>query len=330
MPISIRTMGNAEQDREVDELARQIKLLKNQLAALAPSSVLTPSVPVVSGANNTIAVTQVDGTISVDTSTLSFDQTNGFTVTETGGQAVITIAGSGLSSTPPPAIAAAGAAGSSSLGARSDHTHAGESSLNALTGAVTISAGANIVLTPTGNNIAIAATAGGGGVTSVNTAAGALTVVGGSNVTVGTVGTVITINASAGAGSTISVKTTIPFSAFTAIAALSGSVNCGAALPAGCLITSYKYKTSAAFAGPGITNVVGAPIFIDVPGTLTFSATDLFTAPASTKLVRSLAAAAGDQVATNQALFGITCTGANCTALTAGSVDVWLSYLVLI
>ena len=330
MPISIRTMGNAEQDREVDEIARQIKLLKNQLAALAPSSVLTPSVPVVSGGNNTIAVTQVDGAVSVDTSTLSFDQTNGFTVTETGGQAVITIAGSGLSSTPPPAIAAAGAAGSSSLGARSDHTHAGESSLNALTGAVTISAGANIVLTPTGNNIAIAATTGGGGVTSLNTATGAMTIVAGTNITVGTVGTVITINApAAGTGVLLSVKTTVAFSSFTGFVSGFGSIVL-ATMPAGSLFLGFKLKHSTAWAGPGITNMLAGCIFPDVGTTQTYNGIDVFTAPSSTKIYRAAFTAAGDHVATNNVNLTMNSTGGFLSALTAGSVDVWVYYLVLI
>jgi len=51
---------------------------------------------------------------------------------------------------------------------------AGVTSFNTLTGAVTISAGANITLTPTGNDIEISASGGGGAVSSVNSQTGAV------------------------------------------------------------------------------------------------------------------------------------------------------------
>ena len=47
----------------------------------------------------------------------------------------------------------------------------GVTSINALTGAVTLAAGTGITLTPSGNTITIAATGGGGGVSAVTASA---------------------------------------------------------------------------------------------------------------------------------------------------------------
>lgn len=73
-----------------------------------------------------------------------------------------------LSNSTPADVGATGATGSSVLAARSDHVHKGVRSFGpsggtALFGDVTISAGTNITLTPTGNNIEIAATGASGG-----------------------------------------------------------------------------------------------------------------------------------------------------------------------
>jgi hypothetical protein len=70
----------------------------------------------------------------------------------------------------------------------------GVASLNALTGAVALSAGSNITLTPSGNTISIASTAA-GGVTSVNSISGALTLSAGSNITLTPSGNSISISA---------------------------------------------------------------------------------------------------------------------------------------
>lgn len=71
--------------------------------------------------------------------------------------------------------------------------------LNSLIGAVTLVAGTNITLTPSGNNITIAAS-GGGGVTTVNSLSGAVVFVAGTNITLTPVGNNITIDASGGGG----------------------------------------------------------------------------------------------------------------------------------
>ena len=59
-------------------------------------------------------------------------------------------------------IAATAVIGTSTNYARQDHVHRGVHAINALFGDITFSAGANVTLTPSGNNISIAASAGAG------------------------------------------------------------------------------------------------------------------------------------------------------------------------
>lgn len=73
-------------------------------------------------------------------------------------------------------------------------------SVNGISGAPKIVGGANVTVTPSGSNITISATGGGGsaGVSSVNNVTGAVNLVAGSNVTITPSGQNITIAASAG------------------------------------------------------------------------------------------------------------------------------------
>jgi hypothetical protein len=80
---------------------------------------------------------------------------------------------------------------------------AGVSSLNALTGAVSLIAGTNVTLTTVGNGIKISAaggSGGGAGVSSLNALTGALTIAHGANTTVNVSGSTITIDAVSGSG----------------------------------------------------------------------------------------------------------------------------------
>jgi hypothetical protein len=78
---------------------------------------------------------------------------------------------------------------------------AGVTSLNALTGAVSLIAGHDVTLTTVGNGIKIDATGGSGvGVTSLNGITGALTIAHGINTTVNVSGATITIDSASGSG----------------------------------------------------------------------------------------------------------------------------------
>lgn len=76
----------------------------------------------------------------------------------------------------------------------------GVTTFNGLTGSVTLAAGSNVTLTPSGNTITIAATGGAAGVSSLNSITGAVTLVAGSNITITPSGSNITIASTAAGG----------------------------------------------------------------------------------------------------------------------------------
>lgn len=78
--------------------------------------------------------------------------------------------------------------------------------VNGISGAPTIVAGANVTVTPSGSNITISATGGGGsaGVSSVNNVTGAVNLVAGSNVSITPSGQNITITATGGGSAGVS------------------------------------------------------------------------------------------------------------------------------
>lgn len=134
------------------------------------------------------------------------------------------------------------------------------SSLNSLTGALTLVAGTNITITPSGSNITIAAA--GAGVSSMNSLTGALSIVAGANVTVTPSGSTITIAASGGAGTLLYANTTVP----------SGDTLSNTTLPT-FFASSYTFAANSLSAGQVIrVNFAGVYSTISSsPGTLTFS-----------------------------------------------------------
>jgi uncharacterized protein (DUF2345 family) len=76
----------------------------------------------------------------------------------------------------------------------------GVTSLNSLTGGLSITAGSNITVTPSGNTIEIAAS-GGSGVSSLNSLTGALSITAGANITVTPSGSSVEISAAGGGSS---------------------------------------------------------------------------------------------------------------------------------
>lgn len=90
-------------------------------------------------------------------------------------------------------------------------TGAGVSALNNLSGAVTLAAGANVTITPTGNTLTIASTGGGGGgvagVSSVNGVTGAAVITAGAGITVTPSGQNIAIAATGAAAGVTSFNT---------------------------------------------------------------------------------------------------------------------------
>lgn len=170
MPKTINTMGSAAQDREIDQLWSTIRALQSQLSALTTpskvSSVPVKTVVTTSTSSGTITVQQADGSVSIDTRGIVFDQADGFSVSESNGAAKIKLSTSiSLSSSAPPAIAASSSAGTATTASRSDHTHEGLHSISKsgsaqIKGDATFTSSGAITLTQSGSNIDIGGTGG--------------------------------------------------------------------------------------------------------------------------------------------------------------------------
>ncbi len=150
----LQTTGDRLHDLELDRILARLRTLE---AATAPST-LTPvpvaPTPILSSGVRSITPgtgTQISGDVILSPGT-------GLT-TEQSGQ-TITISASASPAASVTAVATTGAVGASLLYARQDHVHTGVHALNGLLGDVTLVAGTNVTLTPSGNTVTIAATAG--------------------------------------------------------------------------------------------------------------------------------------------------------------------------
>lgn len=117
------------------------------------------------------------------------------------------------------------------------------------------------------------------------------------------------------------IKTTIPYTSFQT-AATTNSITL-LALPAGAVIHGVKIKHSTAFAGTSITAVT---VSVGVTGVLNkyASAFDVFQAVGDTIFQLSNVLGSESNGTSVNLLATATSTGANLSALTAGSVDIWV------
>lgn len=117
------------------------------------------------------------------------------------------------------------------------------------------------------------------------------------------------------------IKTTIPYTSFST-ASTTNSITL-LSLPAGGVIHGVKIKHSTAFAGTGITDMT---VQVGISGSLNkyASAFDVFTAVSNTNFQLSNVVGSENHGAATTILITGTSTGANLSALTAGSVDVWV------
>jgi hypothetical protein len=96
-----------------------------------------------------------------------------------------------------------------------------------------------------------------------------------------------------------------------------------ATLPAGGVVEAVKIKHSAAFTGGAISAYT---VSVGITGTLNkyAAAYDVFQAPSATAMQLSTTQGTESHTATTALKIAATSTGANLSAATAGSVDVWI------
>lgn len=123
------------------------------------------------------------------------------------------------------------------------------------------------------------------------------------------------------------LKITLGYAAFAA-AATTSEINLGLTLPAGGYVRTVKIKHSTAFSGGA---VAACTLQVGITGTANryAAAFDVFSAVSATNYQVTNPNLGESHTATTTVKCTLTTTGANTNALTAGSVDVWVDYVVM-
>ena len=123
------------------------------------------------------------------------------------------------------------------------------------------------------------------------------------------------------------LKITLGYAAFAA-AATTSEINLGLTLPAGGYVRTVKIKHSTAFSGGA---VAACTLQVGITGTANryAAAFDVFAAVSATNYQVTNPNLGESHTATTTVKCTLTTTGANTNALTAGSVDIWVDYVVM-
>lgn len=158
---------------------------------------------------------------------------------------------------------------------------------------------------------------------------GQITFISGTNLSVVQAGQTFTFNNTQTLpNSLVILKQTIAYTAINGVAGLTTTYTTPSRLPAGAVVTGYKLKHSTAFAGGAISAITAAVQITvgGISGTATSPVMSVFSAPSGTNLVGGALDIGGNHGAVQNIDLVFTAVGANLTALTAGSLDVWVTY----